>query len=147
MFWSPEIQLLAGIFLVLAAVLCTLVVVRLRASHRSKASNRRAQLSEAQAERLLRRAGYRVEARQVQGGWTLLIDGQPVQVRCRADLLVRRRRRRYVAEVKSGAAGSSPTHPNTRRQLLEYRRAFDVDGLLLVDMLHGRVSEIVFPDG
>ncbi|MFK7930654.1 MAG: hypothetical protein AB8H79_20880 [Myxococcota bacterium] len=129
-----------------ASILATLYAVRWRASSRSRSSNRRAQRSEAQAEKLLRRSGYRVEARQVQGAWTLSVDGTPVHVKCRADLLVRRRRRRYVAEVKSGVDGCNPAHPHTRRQLLEYGRAFDVDGLLLVDMVRGRISEIRFPD-
>jgi hypothetical protein len=33
----------------------------------------------------------------------------------------------------------------TRRQLLEYRVAFDVDGALLVDADRGRVSTVTFP--
>jgi hypothetical protein len=32
----------------------------------------------------------------------------------------------------------------TRRQLLEYRLAFDVDGVLLVDVETGEVSEVEF---
>ena len=98
------------------------------------------------AERLLERNGFRIEDRQVTGRWTLVVDGEPVQVTCRADLLVRRRRRRFVAEVKSGELGARATAPATRRQLLEYRTVFAVDGVLLVDMVHGTIHEVSFPE-
>jgi hypothetical protein len=51
-----------------------------------------------------------------------------------------------VAEVKSGKLAPRIETAATRRQLLEYRVAFDVDGVLLVDEEAGRVSEIVFFD-
>ena len=59
---------------------------------------------------------------------------------CRADLLVEARSRsgflrgqRFVAEVKTGERAIDPTHPATRRQLMEYLHVFEVDGVLLVD--------------
>lgn len=136
---------LLGAVVALVVALC-IVVVRLRASARGRASNRIAKRGEAAAERLLRRQGYRIEDRQVTGRWTLLVDGDPVEVTCRADLLVRRRRRRFVAEVKSGTVGARATAPHTRRQLLEYRTVFAVDGVLLVDMVHRRIHEVSFPE-
>ena len=51
----------------------------------------------------------------------------------RADLLVTRNGRRYVAEVKTGRTAPRLDCAATRRQLLEYRIAFGVDGVLLVD--------------
>ena len=56
----------------------------------------------AEAEPLLRHAGCEVIARQVAGGWTIYADGEPHQVALRADLVVEREGRRYVAEVKTG---------------------------------------------
>jgi len=106
---------------------------------------RRAQRAEGDAETLLERAGYRIEGRQVTGTWPMLVNGEPVEAALRADLLVRKRRRRYVAEVKSGPVASRPTDPSTRRQLLEYRLAFDVHGVLLVDMHRRRILTIEFP--
>lgn len=103
-----------------------------------------ARRAEVGAERELARLGFVVEARQVHRTFDLSVDGALVEVACRADLLVRRRRRRYVAEVKTGRV-ADPTHPDTRRQLLEYQLAFDVDGVLLVDMDAGRVLEVGFP--
>ncbi len=71
--------------------------------------------------------------------WTMWIDGEPVEVGVRADLWVGLGERRYVAEVKTGGRAPDPTHPATRRQLLEYRVAFEPDGLLLVDAEEGRI--------
>lgn len=99
---------------------------------------------ERDAEQLLRRAGYRVLERQLHGRWALEIDGRAVEVSNRADLLVGRGRQRYVAEVKTGQRAPDPTLPATRRQLLEYRLAYPVDGVLLVDMSAERVVEVRF---
>jgi hypothetical protein len=138
--------LLLAVAVALCVALVGSVAARWRATRRGRAANRSGQRAEAAAERLLVQAGFRIEQRQVTGHWALFVDGEPVQVRCRADLLVRRRRRRYVAEVKSGAVGSRATSPATRRQLLEYRTVFAVHGVLLVDMARGRIHEVCFPD-
>ncbi len=106
---------------------------------------RRAARGEDRAERLLARAGYSIEARQVVRRWPMVVDGDAVEATLRADLIVRRRRRRYVAEVKTGSVATNPTDPATRRQLLEYRLAFDVDGVLLIDMERRRILPIEFP--
>jgi hypothetical protein len=82
---------------------------------------------------LLRRAGYDVLERQAEGEWTVRADGQPVTFGLRADYLVAREGRRYVAEVKTGRLAPRLSHAPTRRQLLEYGAAFDVQGVLLVD--------------
>jgi hypothetical protein len=114
-------------------------------SFRASARVAWAHRAEHAAETLLRRAGYRVVGRQVTARWYLYVDGEAVPVLCRADLIVRRRGRRFVAEVKSGFEASDPTLPSTRRQLLEYQMAYPAHGVLLVDMARGRVSEVAFP--
>lgn len=97
------------------------------------------------ADAVLRAHGYRVEAVQPAVRWTLVVEGREVEVLSRADRLVSRRRRRFVAEIKSGARVSDPALPATRRQLIEYAHAFGVDGVVLVDMGRGRVVEVAFP--
>ena len=104
----------------------------------------RASAGEARAEKLLARAGYRVEARQATERWRVAVDGAAHEVTLRADFVVLRRGRRYVAEVKTGAAAPDIAAPATRRQLLEYRCAFGVDGVLLVDAEAGRVHAVDF---
>lgn len=103
---------------------------------------RRAVEGEARAETILRDAGYEVLERQVRGGWTVYADGEPLEIGLRADLLVARGGRRYVAEVKTGKLAPRLDHAATRRQLLEYRVAFGVEGVLLVDAEAGRVTVV-----
>jgi len=104
----------------------------------------RATAGEALAEKLLAKAGYRVEARQATRRWAVHVDGEPQEVTLRADFVVARRGRRYVAEVKTGQDAPDIAAPATRRQLLEYRCAFGVDGVLLVDAEARRVHAVDF---
>ena len=138
---------LVAVLACVVAVLALLLWVRGGRDGRvSRARQRRAERGERQAERLLRREGFRVEERQASVHWTMEVDGEPAEVEARADLLVRRGRRRYVAEVKTGDRAPDPCFPRTRRQLLEYDLVYDVDGVLLVDMEAGEVIEVSFPD-
>ena len=105
---------------------------------------RRAVRGEREAERLLADAGYRVEARQPELEWPVICDGVVHPIVVRADLLVSRGGRRFVAEVKTGARAPRIETAATRRQLLEYAVAYDVDGALLVDMQTGTIREVEF---
>lgn len=105
----------------------------------------RARQAEIEAEDLLERQGYRIVDRQVTQEWPMDVDGERVPASLRADLLVQRDGYEYIAEVKSGRDATRATFPGTRRQLLEYLLAFDVDGVLLVDMVQGRVVQVEFP--
>lgn len=136
-----------------AAVLAVLLVVALlgwwhargRVGRANRARGRRARRAENEAERWLEGRGYAVLDRQVTGRWDLAVDGERQEVTCRADLLLERDGRVYVADVKTGAEAPSPALPATRRQLLEYLLAFDADGALVVDMRRRRVYEVSFP--
>lgn len=95
---------------------------------------------------LLEAAGFRVEVEQPTAMLEVLVDGERHCFQVRADFLVSRGRRRYIAEAKGGAEVATVAHRGTRRQLLEYARAFpEVDGLLLVDAVGGGVQRVVFP--
>jgi hypothetical protein len=94
---------------------------------------------------LLERLGYTVLGAQVEEAYGLAVDGQAMSIAVRADYLVRRNGRRFVAEVKSGRLAPLLATPATRRQLLEYLVAFRADGVLLVDGETQRVHEVVFP--
>lgn len=120
-------------------------IARRRAGFRSRRRNRIAAQAERGAERLLARAGYRVVEVQPRLGWSIEVDGRPEPVQLRADLLVTRRGRRYVADVKSGRIAPDLHTAATRRQLLEYLVAYRTDGVLLVDMEAGEIREVRFP--
>jgi hypothetical protein len=112
---------------------------------RLRAQSLRAGRGEDRAEVLLDRAGWQVEGRQVSQRYDLEVDGKKVSVLVRADFIVRRDGRRYVAEVKTGKLAPRIETPSTRRQLLEYRVVFGVDGVLLVDAESERISFVEFP--
>ncbi len=103
-------------------------------------------MGERAAARLLRRSGYRIEDAQRRVTWRLAVDGEPCTVELRADYIVSRAGLRWVAEVKTGPNATKLSHGPTRRQLLEYGLAFDVDGVLLVSPEQGRIQEVRFPD-
>jgi membrane protein implicated in regulation of membrane protease activity len=135
-----------------AAILILIVIARAvrrsfrswRATSRGKAAHR----SEKAAAQLLEREGYRVVDSQIRTFWQVRIDGEPHEIEIRADHLVEAGGQRYIAEVKTGAEAPQITTAATRRQLLEYRCAYEVDGILLVDMqrLEIRVVEFQLPD-
>jgi hypothetical protein len=105
----------------------------------------RARAGEHNAEALLEALGYEVLERQARRVFRLEIDGRPHDVELRADLIVRRRGRRLVAEVKTGEVAPRIETRATRRQLLEYRLAYhDLDGVLLVAPESGTVHEVTF---
>lgn len=116
-----------------------------RLSRANRGRQRVARRGEDEAEDLLLDEGYEIVDRQAPGAWSLWIDDDEVAVACRADLLVARDGETFVAEVKTGAEAPDPRRPATRRQLLEYAIAFDVDGILLVDMAARRVVSVRVP--
>ena len=97
------------------------------------------------AAHLLRAHGFAIDDAQVTHHYVLRCDGHPHTVQLRADYLVRRDGQRYIAEVKTGCDAPSLTNAATRRQLLEYAHAYDVDGVLLVDMAAGQIHHVAFP--
>lgn len=137
----------AWALLVLAAFLA---LAWWRAHTRVGRNNRRRQVralaGETEAEQLLEAHGYAIEERQITLPWELWIDGEPREVRSRADLLVSRDGLRFVAEVKTGSRAPDPTRPATRRQLLEYAMVFPVAGVLLVDVGAGCIHEVHWED-
>jgi hypothetical protein len=105
----------------------------------------RAVLGEEQAAALLEELGYTILGAQVVVEHAVQVDDRLVAVALRADYLVARGGERYVVEVKTGVLAPRIETSATRRQLLEYRIAFDVDGVLLVDAEARRVHAIRFP--
>lgn len=112
---------------------------------RSRRRNARAVAGEAAAGAFLHEQGYAVVGAQVAHEYEIVVDDAPLPVPLRADYLVTRGGRRLVAEVKTGDSAPSIQTAATRRQLLEYRVAYAVDGVLLVDMERRELHEVRFP--
>jgi hypothetical protein len=131
-----------------ALALAVLMTARALARRRSRALVRRrwtrAAAGEIEAEGLLSEHGFAIVDRQAGLVWEIDCDGEAHPVELRADLLVERDGRRYVAEVKTGVTAPLLTNAATRRQLLEYCVAYQVDSVLLVDIEAQAVREITF---
>lgn len=131
-----------------AALVLSWLVARIRralAGLRARRRGRRAVRGEAEAERLLARAGFLVRERQVALVFPIRCDGREMPIALRADILAERDGRRYVVEVKTGDAAPRLDTAATRRQLLEYLVAYRAHGALLVDADRGAVHEVEFP--
>jgi hypothetical protein len=145
---APGTSLLAAIAIALVVVLASLVARAWRRASRRRLARRRmarASAGEQQAAALLETFGFELLGAQVATSYELLVDGAPHDVRVRADYVVARSGLAYVAEVKTGAVAPRIETIATRRQLLEYRVAFDVAGVLLVDVEAALVREVRFP--
>jgi hypothetical protein len=140
------LELLAGLCL-LIGIAAGLSLARAGRSGEATRSRRLGAAGNGRALRLLRRKGYRIEQLEVTTTVHVLVDGRREEYGIRADAIVRRRRRTYVAEIKAGPDSATLANRFTRRQLMEYARAFDdTDGLLLVDAHRGRIHRVEFPD-
>lgn len=148
----PDVpQDLRGWFALLAVAALLLVVLRswLRVALRRRSMQsrfRRARRAETLAERCLERDGFSIVEAQATRRCALRVGGVRRPYVLRADYVVRRDGETYVADVKTGTQAADVSSIATRRQLLEYRCAYDVDGVLLVDMERERVVEIDFGD-
>ena len=105
----------------------------------------RAGVGEARAAEQLASLGFEILGAQVATEYPVTVDGEETLVSVRADYVVSRDDARYVVEVKTGSVAPRIATSATRRQLLEYRVAFDVDGVLLLDAEAGRLHEVTFP--
>lgn len=133
---------------VLVGALLALVLARwLRGasgSWRAKQRASRALAGEDRAAELLRAAGFTIVGRQVRTWWSPRVDGEPVEIEVRADYLVEADGEVLVAEVKTGEAAPRFETAATRRQMLEYHVAFDVDAVLLVCPERGAIHRVEF---
>ncbi|MEO8181516.1 MAG: hypothetical protein ABI895_21990 [Deltaproteobacteria bacterium] len=135
---------LLGVAVALILAYLVLQLVRHLARRRRIRRAGRAAHAERAAAQVLVRAGYAIVGRQVRRAWSVLADGEEVGFDLIADYLVESSGTLWVAEVKTGPQALSLRHGPTRRQLLEYRQAFGVEGVLLVDAEAEHVRRIQF---
>jgi len=149
--WPPDQSAILALMLLAATALLVLQTLRLWLrgrveAGRAKRARTLGRKGERDAKRLLKRAKYRIEREQPTGRLGYVVDGEAREAVLRPDFLVRRGKRRYVADAKAGADATDLAKRGSRRQLLEYALAFpDADGVLLVDTERGQVHEVAFP--
>lgn len=141
---EPWVWITAGVAATLVVVGLIRFVQNRRASWRSRRRMNRAVRGEQRATKLLEKAGWRVVDSQVGHTWTVEVGDGSIDVDLRADHIVERSGRSCVAEVKTGAEAPSVSTAATRRQLLEYHAAFEVDGVLLVDVERETIQRVRF---
>ena len=73
----------------------------------------------------------------------MLQDNETINFFIRADLIVSKDKKKFIAEVKSGKAASIE-EINTRRQLLEYSKVFNNKNLILIDTEKNKIKKIEF---
>lgn len=139
------VGLAAASFLFVGFALAIRALRRRNASRSAKRRARHAVEGERAAEEVLADAGYDIVDRQPRRQWSLICNGEALGIELRADLLAEREGRRYVVEVKTGVSAPQLANSSTRRQLLEYRVAYEVDAALLVDMEQRCITEVEFP--
>jgi Holliday junction resolvase-like predicted endonuclease len=145
-FPSPLLLALLALLLLVVGFAAGIRLARRVLRHRAARTRRIGRRGERRALALLEAEGYRLLEREVVGRGRIEVDGEERAFLVRADALVRRRRRTYVAELKGGIEASRITHRATRRQLLEYAAVFPVDGVLLVDARRRRIHRVRFPE-
>lgn len=136
----------------LYALLATLAIgLALGVSAAGRLRGRRRRRAAAHGRRMERRApaalarrGFRVIERHPALTVEYHVDGEPRSLTLEADLLVARRGRRYVVEVKTGGA-TQIERRDTRRQLLEYAVHYAADGVLLYDADADELHAVEFP--
>ncbi|MEM7607067.1 MAG: hypothetical protein AAF411_17065 [Myxococcota bacterium] len=132
--------------LVPAAALLSVTLWRLGAPARRAARARRAAVNgQGRARKILERAGYRILDEQVGGVSVTQVDGEAHRHHLRADFLVERDGRRAIADAKDGELAARISRAATRRQLLEYALAYDVQEVLLVDVRAESIACVRFP--
>lgn len=105
---------------------------------------RRGARGEKKARAGLLRRGFEILEEQARRTPVMWVDGREEPFEVRADYIVRRKGRRAVVEVKTGARAVDPGYCPTRRQLLEYGRCFDIDDVFLYDAEKDDLLDIRF---
>lgn len=111
---------------------------------RQKKAMRRGNRLEKEAARFLRSKGFNVLKSQYEIEYTIWEDGADKFIRITPDYLVEKNGREYIVEVKSGKQAPGIGYAPTRRQLLEYVVASDVDGVFLLDMEQQVLKKVEF---
>ena len=142
---QPWLAVLALVVVAMLSLWIGLAIGRWRAAERMNTSRVRGRYAEAQALNLLAAHGFELIESQPSAHSVVFVDGESTRFLVRADALVERDGRRGLVEIKAGGRVATVASAATRRQLLEYAHAFDVDDLLLVDSEAETIARIAFP--
>lgn len=131
-------------FGIIVGIILTVNIIKFLRRRTLKKRIQKAKKSEYKAIEFMEHKGYQVIDLQKECDYKLFIDGKPHKVTVKADMLVRKGNKTYVAEVKSGEKVTSPKYTDTRRQLLEYYMVYRPNGLILVDMERQKLRTVEY---
>lgn len=103
-----------------------------------------ARKAEIQAVKILQKAGYEIIDTQKRVQVKTKIDGVNYTNTIIADLIVKKKGKTFLVEVKTGKQTDNITAPHIRRQLLEYFLVFKPHGLILLDMADKKMHRFEF---
>lgn len=95
---------------------------------------------------LLKQHGYEIIGIQVKKNIVTYINGRANPGYVKVDFIVKKNRKKYIVEVKTGQQ-TRATQSLVRRQLLEYFLVFNPYGVLLLDMERKKIQTIEFEWG
>jgi hypothetical protein len=134
-----------GLLLLVIGIALGIAVAK-RKSRRRMARNRRLGVEgEEKALELLERAGFELIEAQPTSEGIVEVDGVRRSFQLRADALVRKRGMDFLVEIKGTNASADLSNRATRRQLLEYASAFEVEACLLINAERETIQLVRFP--
>ncbi len=113
-------------------------------SRRERIQSAAPRFSERDAESILRKAGYRILGKSLKETIVTNIDGKDHLGYLEADYTVGKARKTYVVIVRIGEEISDANEPSLRQKLLEYKRVFSPDGILVLNLNAGELHEVNF---
>lgn len=99
---------------------------------------------EKEAAVFLKKKGYQVLEFQKVFYHTFKSDNTEQKAKLITDYIVKKGRKTYIVEVKSGKSAIMLSDKNTRRQLLEYDFVIPNDGVILLDMENKKLQLVEF---
>ncbi|WP_274964091.1 MULTISPECIES: hypothetical protein [Tepidanaerobacter] len=136
------------IFLLMAGIIfgaiITVNILRFLKNRSLRKKMEKARKSEFKAIEFVESKGFEIVDLQSEREYILSVDGKPHKITVRADMIIKKGNKIYIAEVKSGKKVTSPKHSGTRRQLLEYFMVYRPHGLILIDMERKKIRTVEY---
>jgi len=132
------------IFGAIIGVFLTIYIIKYFKRLRLVRRLQKAKRSEYKAISFMESNGFEILDLQKESSYTLFIDDRPHEIKVKADMIVKKGNKIYVAEVKTGDKVTSPKYADTRRQLLEYFMVYRPSGLILVDMEKQKIRTVEY---
>jgi len=131
--------------LIVFGLIIGLLLAKWRVQRRMNVNRRLGSRGETIALQLLERAGFEIITTQASATIDVEVDDRLEQYTVRADAIVRKQGQDFLVEIKGTSTSADVGNRATRRQLLEYTTAFDVDECLLVNAEKETIQVIRFP--